>query len=182
MKNWMILCTLALLLAGCAKDNTESLPDTLSPDRAAATGRAANVPFKATYETAPEVVDPPPILKMKIPGKGKGLHLGKSTWFSNSIVDFTGLPAIPPQQTGDMVFTAADGSTLVGHYWGIAYPDPDDPQGVFYNGDYLITGGTGRFEGATGNGIYYGHATLEAPIPGVVGEGVVTFEGELNKP
>lgn len=175
MKNWMILCTLTLLLAGCAKDHPESQ---IASDLSVA-DRDASVPFNATYVTAPKVIDPPPFLVMEIPGKGKGLHLGKSTWFSNSQVNFT---VFPPAQTGDMVFTAANGSTLVGHYQGIAYPDPDDPQGVFFNGDYLITGGTGRFEGATGNGIYYGHATLEAPIPGVVGEGVVTFEGELNKP
>lgn len=177
MKNWMIFLTLALLLAGCAKENAEPQAENAPPGAAA--DRAATVPFKATYETAPKVIDPPPFLKMEIPGKGKGLHLGKSTWFSNSLVNFT---VLPPAQTGDMVFTAANGSTLIGHYWGVVQPDPENPQGVLFNGDYLITGGTGRFEGATGSGVYYGRAALENLNPGTVGEGVVTFEGELNKP
>ena len=178
MKNWMIFCALALMLAGCAKDNPEPPMENAATDMTAA-DRAATVPFKATYQTKPKVVAPPPFLGLEIPGTGKGLHLGKSEWFSNSVVNFT---AVPPVQTGDMVFTAADGSTLAGHYWGIAYPDPDDPQGVLFNGDYLITAGTGRFEGATGSGIYYGKAALPNTNPGTEGEGVVTFEGELNKP
>lgn len=177
MKNWMLLYTLALLLAGCAKDNAE--PQNDSAATAAVADREPTVPFNATYHTRPKVVAPPPFLQMEIPSTGKGLHLGKSTWFSNSLVNFT---VFPPVQTGDMLFTAADGSTLTGHYQGTAQPDPDNPQGVLFNGDYVITGGTGRFSGATGSGIYYGRATLEAPVPGMVGEGVVTFEGMLNKP
>lgn len=178
MKNWMILCALTLLLAGCTKENPEPQAETTAPG-AAVTNREATVPFNATYQTKPKVNVPPPFLGLEIPGTGKGLHLGKSTWFSNSVVNFT---VFPPQQTGDMVFTAANGSTLTGHYWGIAQPDPNNPQGVLFNGDYLITGGTGRFEGATGSGIYYGKAALPNTNPGTEGEGVVTFEGELNKP
>lgn len=175
MKNWMILCTLTLLLAGCAKENPESQ---IASDVSVA-DRDATVPFNATYVTAPKVIDPPPFLVMEIPGKGKGLHLGKSAWFSNSQVNFT---VFPPAQTGDMVFTAANGSTLIGHYWGLVQPDPNNPQGVLFNGDYLITSGTGRFEGATGSGVYSGKAALPNTNPGTVGEGSVTFEGELNKP
>lgn len=171
MKNLIFLAILAFFMAGCAKDTNDALTDTATPGMAAI-DRAPTVPFNVTIQTQPQTVLPlpPPILNLDIPGTGTGLHLGKCTWFSNSQVDIT---TMPWWQTGDMIFTAADGSTLIGHYWGPGMPNPELNRNDF-NGDYLITSGTKRFVGATGSGIYYGFS-------GPAGS-QVTFEGVLNRP
>lgn len=174
MKQLFYLGALCLLLAGCAKD------ETVNPQDRDIQFRGPTVPFNATYQTKPKIVVPPPFIGLEIPGKGNGLHLGKSTWYSNSQVNVT---VFPFQQTGDMTFTAADGSTLIGHFAGIGLPVADvATHKVTFEGDYWITGGTGRFTGATGSGTYSGWAELEGLAPGTVGVGQVAFVGVLHNP
>jgi hypothetical protein len=173
MRNWIFLFALVLFVTSCTKDdqplNSTAFQNEESLDR------DATVPFKAAFVTYPTIVVPPPFLVLEIPGEGKASHMGKVTMFSNSQVNLTVFPFV---QTGDMLITAADGSTLVGYFAGIGFPDPDNPQGVTYSGDYELTGGTGRFEGATGSGTYYGAAVTGDPT----GLGDLYFEGTLTNP
>ena len=132
----------------------------------------ATVPFKATYQTFPVflgIVDGHMVLE--IPAFGNGTHLGNSEWYADSLVDIT-KPFPPFPQTGEMYFTAANGAKLIGTFAGDSAPN--DRGGFDYWGEYWITEGTGRFTGATGNGIYYGGAGEDS--------GVLTFEGTLMNP
>ncbi len=129
----------------------------------------AVTPFKVNCVTYPEVNVIPGYLVLRIPAECGGTHLGESDWYADSVVDITTFPAL---QTGDMVFTAANGSQLFGSFNG--YAVPNDIGGFDYWGDYEITEGTGRFSGATGSGTYYGGADGTT--------GVLTFEGTLIDP
>ncbi|NIV30453.1 MAG: hypothetical protein GWN58_13440 [Anaerolineae bacterium] len=104
-----------------------------------------------------------------LPGEGTATHPGLSNFLSNAI----GCPA-DGTQSGDMLFTAANGDQLNGYFAGFSeYPVPGH---VRFWGNYSITDGTGRFEGATGTGTYWGTAELR---PG--GEGVLNLDGTLTK-
>ena len=133
--------------------------------------RQATVPFKVTYQTfpVPRGVDGDGYLILEIPADGKGTHLGKSEWYADSLVS---LGPNPNTQTGEMVFTAANGDQLIGSFEGWA--NLSDSGGAEYGGEYEISEGTGRFTGATGSGDYYGSAGPET--------GTLTFEGTLTNP
>jgi len=134
------------------------------------------VPFHADCLTYPtRVGSGPGFIVLEIPSDCIGTHLGNSEWYADSVVDLTplanGEPAI---QTGTMYFTAANGAQLIGEFAGYALPNAT---GAFdYWGEYWITEGTGRFSGATGNGVYSGGAD------GQTGVGTALFEGTLTNP
>ena len=182
MKNLLGLMFLAIFLlsfTGCDEYEWERLRDSMSgleSDEEGIENRAAvAVPFKGKYTTYPEVSDPDEYgaIVAIIPSEGKATHLGKSTWFSNSVVE-TNNGEPPWSQTGDMLFTAADGSTLVGEFTGISMYTEEYP--FAGNGEYTITHGTDRFEGTTGSGKYFYVVNI---IDGqLVGD--LKFEGELN--
>jgi hypothetical protein len=125
--------------------------------QALANGRRSQkfVPFKAEYIVYPE--QPPDFgdgyMLLVIPGEGEGTHLGKSTWLAKSMrVDLVDPP--PQPQFSEMVFTAANGDELYGHFFG--FGRPNDAGGNYFWGGYEIGGGTGKFEGASGSGLYHG--------------------------
>jgi hypothetical protein len=70
-----------------------------------------------------------------------------------------------------MSFTAANGDQLFGSYAGYAIPTE---KGVEFWGDFQISGGSGRFDGATATGTYWGEC-------GGAGEGILHFDGMLTK-
>lgn len=172
MKKFLFLALLASLFSACVKEDIDQ-PSVLNQE---ALDRGPTVPFKADFVVYPMDVAPPPILMLEIPGEGNATHMGKTTMISNSTVFFTTPP--PFAQTGDMLLTAADGATLTGAFEGFSSPDPNNPQGFVFSGDYTITGGTGRLEGYTGSGTYYGSAVTGIPA----GLGELHFDGTLIKP
>jgi hypothetical protein len=127
------------------------------------------VPFRATIQTFPQppgVVDNC-LLVLMPECEGQATHLGKSTW------DATMWACFDWSQHGTMVFTAANGDQLSGGFEGTWEGTPQ----VFveFEGTFWITedDNTGRFEGATATGEYWG--TAEA------GEGILYFDGMLTK-
>lgn len=132
----------------------------------AAAGDAV-VPFKASYVTYPEAEVEWPYLKVAIPAAGHATHLGKSTWYADMWVLLTEEPN--PQWSDNMTFTAANGDKLFGSYEGYGTPIPD-PE---FWGRFEISGGTGRFEGVTGSGAYWGQVSGET--------GMLHFVGTLTK-
>jgi hypothetical protein len=128
----------------------------------------AVVPFKATYVTHPNqtgMVDG--ILMLDIPAEGQATHLGESTWYAEMWVDTN---VFPWTQGADMTFTAANGDQLFGSYTGFAIPTET---GVEFWGDFQISGGSGRFEGAEAAGTYWGACGAS--------EGILHFDGMLTK-
>jgi hypothetical protein len=126
----------------------------------------AVVPFVTTFQTHPQIVGQADnCLVVEIPGEGQMMHLGDATWYADMWACFDG------SQTGVMEFTAANGDQLFGFFEGTWAGMPPAP--VTFQGTFWITGGTGRFEGATATGTYVGSAEGT--------EGILTFDGMLTK-
>jgi len=132
----------------------------------AAAGDAV-VSFKATIQTFPQilgVVDN--CLVVEIPGEGQVTHLGQTVFYSDMWACFDG------SQHGTLEFTAANGDQLFGGFEGTWTGMPPNP--VTFQGTFWITEeGTGRFEGATAIGTYWGSAEGN--------EGILYFDGMLTK-
>ena len=136
-----------------------------------ARGRSNQLPFKANCVTYPNIVDADAEqLVLEIPADCKGTHLRNGEWFADSTVVINAPP--PFLQTGDMYFTAANGDLLFGTFFGFAMPK--ETGGTHYWGGYEITEGNGKFDGATGTGLYHGHAGETV--------GTAVFEGVLSFP
>lgn len=173
----LFLLGLMLLAFSCSKDSMAPAEQNETIDFRG----NATVPFDGVYSTYPEIIsDQGGILTAVIPSTGKASHLGKSEWFSISLIDTnTDLDPTTPvpewRQTGeDMYFTAANGDKLYGDFIGISIPGgPENPFSGY--GDFTITHGTGRLTGYTGSGTYYYSVNAEFV-------GTLVWEGTLTKP
>lgn len=137
---------------------------------------AESSPFKATLQTKESLAFNPtacvsvPFLQGTTTGAGVAAHLGKVTGTAtdciipgDSVYTFTG---------GHLVLTAANGDTLTADYSGSLTPTTA-PAVFTLAGSYRITGGTGRFAGATGTGYMQGVNNI------VSGAGAYTLNGEI---
>jgi hypothetical protein len=112
-------------------------------------------PFKARMTgTDTLVLDPtcPAGMRSIITGRGSATHLGKFTVILQDCV----VPVLPNFLFvgGTFVAVAADGSELTGTYEGQLLATATTLFDI--EGSYVVTGGTGRFEGATGSGSFTG--------------------------
>jgi len=113
---------------------------------AAAQRQEKQVPFRGVLEGV-ATVSPltPPFVSINIEGGGNATHLGK---FEVSI------PHVTNRSNGTAIgtyeFTAANGDTLTADFTSQVTPT-DVPGVVNVAVTATITGGTGRFEGATGS-------------------------------
>lgn len=103
------------------------------------------VHFKAKGIAVPTPI-PPDQVSNALSGKGK--LLGK--WTGTSLATASVVGGVLHAE-GTQEITAADGSTLTLFITG-DFPNGFSAAGV--NGTYLILGGTGRFAGATGSGVF----------------------------
>jgi hypothetical protein len=86
----------------------------------------------------------PPILSVRTSGSGKATHLGKYSFGMEHEVNLVNQAA-----TGSIEFTAANGDRLYATFTGQGFSTPIP--GVLATVETAtITGGTGRFEDATG--------------------------------
>ena len=101
------------------------------------------VPFKGSFEGDVTVTPlAPPFLQADVEAMGKATHLGRFTLDIPHVVNRANGTAV-----GSYVFTAANGDTLTANFTGTATPIGG---GVLYIEETAtITGGTGRFAGAT---------------------------------
>ena len=129
------------------------------------------VPFKGRLDGVSTVAPlTPPFVSVNIEGSGQATHLGN---FEVSI------PHVANRSNGaaagSFVFTAANGDTLTADFIGQA--TPTDVPGVF--SDVIratITGGTGRFAGATGSFV---SDRVADHVTGIVSD---SFEGTISTP
>ena len=92
---------------------------------------------------------------------GNVTHLGKSTVSIHSLADVSG-PAPKPLPPSTGVITAANGDTVA---FTLRWTVHEVAPGVFdVLGPFDITGGTGRFMGAAGNGEYGGRLDANTGI------------------
>ena len=104
-------------------------------------------PFKGTYTTSSEILQPAPFLHTRITGIGQASHLGKGSFVALSTLNLTTAP--PFQLGGTATFTAANGDEFYTTFTGTATPNGQGALNVSMS--HTITGGTGIFENATGS-------------------------------
>jgi len=159
---FLILLTTAFLLclSSCEDDDCPECPE--------------SVLFKGQYITYPNILDDADgVLTVDIPSEGTATDLGASTWSSASLVYANTNP--PWTQTGDMVFEeTATGDQLIGSFTGTSLPNPPDNP-FMGSGEYVITSGTGKYAGVTGEGTYSYEVS-----PEMIGE--LMFTGILTYP
>ena len=119
----------------------------------------ATLPFAATYTITPGLLFPgdagyparcptgPTNAASPATGQGHATHLGTVTETESSCIDFATLALT----LGEFAFTGPDGDKIFGTFEGSASFDPPPPNADLFC-TWEITGGTGRFEGATGAG------------------------------
>jgi hypothetical protein len=133
---------------------------------------AANeqVPFRGSLEGTVTVTPlDPPLASVVIEGGGNATQLGRFT---------VEIPHLVNQATriggGTYIFTAANGDTLTADFSGQATLVSPGVLSVAETG--VITGGTGRFAGATGS------FTAERTFFVATGTTTGTFEGTISSP
>ena len=139
---------------------------------AAAEGQRKQVPFRGRLEGIVATVTPltPPFVAVNLEGEGHATQLGHFDVSSSIVANEADGTAV-----GTYEFTAANGDTLTADYTELF--TPTDVPGVF--SDVItatITGGTGRFAGATGSFVsdrVADHST------GIVSD---SFEGTISTP
>ena len=85
-------------------------------------------------------------MQQEISGVGQSSHLGRSTFVAYPTIYFTTPP--PFRNEGTASFKAANGDEFFTFFTGTVTPNTDGTNTVVM--EHEITGGTGRFEGATG--------------------------------
>ena len=128
---------------------------------------AAETPFKGTLnavETSHLVF---PIASVDREGTGTATHLGKYTEHATLQVN-----VLTGSSTGAATFTAANGDTLTASITGQS--TPTSPGVLSIVEVYTITGGTGRFAGATGT------LTLESTLNLATEASTGTFSGAID--
>ena len=128
------------------------------------------VPFYGSYEgvdTGTPLV--PPLASVTVEATGVATHLGKFTFTALITVNTaTGMGS------GTFLFTAANGDTVFGTSSGQATFTPPNVLAIVEIA--TITGGTGRFAGATGG---FTVARLKNTVTGAT---IASFEGSISSP
>ena len=111
---------------------------------------AKSVPFKGSWTGVTVSADPTnfPVVAVVSDGTGELTHLGRYFMTSPHTSN-----VITGETIGDQIFTAANGDTLTAFCEG--FPVMQEDGSVVGPLDCTITGGTGRFEGATGEYVFF---------------------------
>jgi hypothetical protein len=138
----------------------------------------SQVPFRLTW-AADITISPlaPPFVAVFGLGAGQALHLGAMA--AQSISETVNLA------TGEGMaayrFTAANGDDVLVTFVFVAIPS--GPATYDIQGVWQVTGGTGRFDGATGGGTYTGLVEFSGPVNAVghfEAEGTISSPGSLK--
>ena len=133
----------ALLSVGCGQPASPNGPSLVGPGHPSSDSQAAELPFKGDLEGTQSVTPlDPPFGQVTGQATGQATHLGKFAVQFPHIVNFDTSTGV-----GTYTFTAANGDTLTADFTGEAQPGPI----TSIVEDAVITGGTGRFAGATGS-------------------------------
>ena len=166
-------CLPALVLVafsvGCAGPNSPTAPS-VSPGFSGfgATAQATHsVPFKGSFEGSQTLTPGAPGFgTVNGSATGTGTHLGEFAVVFPHAVNFATRTGV-----GTYTFTAANGDTLTASFTGAASGAPPLVSIVEHA---TVTGGTGRFAGATGT------FTAQRQFNQVTGVTTGTFEGEIS--
>jgi hypothetical protein len=127
------------------------------------------VPFKGSLDGVVTITPlTPPFVSVLVEATGKATHLGNFTLVIPHVVNRANSTAI-----GFYEFTAANGDTLTADFTGQATPT-STPGVLYIEETATITGGTGRFAGATGS------FTTERSFDTVAGTTTGSFKGTIR--
>jgi hypothetical protein len=151
------------LLLTCLVLAVASLVSVVTP---VAAGKQA--PFKGTLKGVVTRSGAPPVVSVNINGSGNATRLGHFTVSIPHSVNVVSRTA-----TGEYIFVAANGDTLTATFTGASTPTAD-PDVLSIVENATITGGTGRFAGATGS------FTTERLYDTVAGTTAGCFSGSIS--
>jgi hypothetical protein len=142
--------------------------------RAATVAAGEQVPFKGSFAGDVTVTPPPPPLgppfvSVDVEASGNATHLGMFTLDIPHLVNRAYGTA-----DGKYEFTAANGDTLTADFKGVATRIA--PGVLYIEETAAITGGTGRFAGATGS------FSSERLYDTITGTTIGSFEGTISAP
>jgi hypothetical protein len=137
---------------------------------ASAAGRAT-APFRASYAGTCTISGTAPILNVSCTATGHGTHVGKSSEVVNLTQNLTTTPC--PSAAGTGTLTAANGDHLIVTTGGPTCPAQSGL--VAISGTQTITGGTGRFAGASGT------LTITGTVNPTTGATSYTLEGAITR-
>jgi hypothetical protein len=169
------IASVALVASALAACN-ESLPPsptplaTASPRVASLQGSEAARPFKGSCTTTfnPAPFPLPPIHHQTDVGTCQLTHLGRTEFYGEQDINF-----VAGTQTGSRRLTAANGDAL---YFTHVGTSSSVGQGqVRFTALATITGGTGRFAGATGSALVTGVATLATTSASFTLDGSISY-------
>jgi len=150
-----------------------------------ATVSAQTTPFTAKLTFSETISAAAPgsgcVLSGQLHGSGNSTYLGLVTATSEDCINprdasFTAFSFSSAAPTG-VVLVAANGDLLHLRYSGTLAPRPNAPHVIA--GAFVITGGTGRFAGATGSGSVSGSESIN-PLAGT-GQGQVVLTGTIER-
>jgi hypothetical protein len=160
---------LLLLVAGASLAGAQPALATAGPE-------PKLVPFHGSLAGTSEIQVAPPRLFIAGTGAGHATHLGATDWTFNEVVTLgqvvTGCPTLGTTASYTGTLTAANGDTItvVGSGTGC----PTSPTTATIVDVFTVTGGSGRFEGATGN--FASVTFVDQPTKSFV----LTFDGALS--
>jgi hypothetical protein len=131
------------------------------------------VPFTGSVEGVVTSRTPltPPLVSLLTEGTGNATHLGRFTVEIAHVVN-----TFARTVTGSYEFTAANGDTLIADVTGQFGPTAENPRVLLSVETATITGGTGRFAGATGSFTVERLLNLDTFLT------TVSFEGTISSP
>ena len=158
MKRYRLAAGLALAVLGV-------------PALAGPVAAGEQVPFKGRLEGEVTLTPlAPPFRQVDVEAAGNATYLGQFTLDIPHVVDTATRTAI-----GSYEFTAANGDTVYAEFTGVSTPTAI-PGVLYIEETATITGGTGRFAGATG--IF----SVERWYDMVAGTTIGSFEGTISSP
>jgi len=138
------------------------------------------VPFSASYSgTYQAQVVPPHVIITGTGGKGHATHLGNFELANKILVNLVrgpveGCPVPGTTEAFTATLTAANGDTIV--LEGTGHGCQTSPTTVSVVDTVQVTGGTGRFEGATGS------ITVRTAVDQAARSAVIHFDGVISRP
>jgi hypothetical protein len=145
-------------------------------------------PFHANFTTQFTSALTFPLLHLTVHGKGKATYMGTTTAFTDDQVS----NLIDGSGSATYTLTAKNGDTLVMTLVVRPGGTINIEGGVLFSGSYTIIGGTGRFSGATGSGVFGGTGLFLSETTGIgafavvgtisFGNGLHGFLGRNFKP
>src|SRR5262245_26913813 len=123
----------------------------------------SEMPFHANFITQFQTEVEFPLLHVTVESRGQATYMGRTTAFTDdqlvNLIDGSG--------TATYTLTGKNGDTLV-----LALVVPiggtiNVDGGVVFHGSYTVTGGTGRFSGSTGSGVFGGSALFLTETDGI---------------